>query len=148
METKNVQPRSAVAENTRAFHQAFGLRSGIDMLPGKTDLPLLDLRVGLIAEEFTEVFEAVQDLKRGLYVKASPERIKALREHVLKELADLVYVTYGFADTYGFDLDEANARVHASNMSKLGADGKPMLRADGKVMKGPNYTLPDLSDLV
>lgn len=43
---------------------------------------------------------------------------------------------------------EAVRRVHASNMSKLGDDGKPIRREDGKVMKGPNYKEPDLSDLV
>ena len=43
---------------------------------------------------------------------------------------------------------EAFVRVHKSNMSKLGLDGKPIKRADGKVMKGPNYAPPDLSDLV
>lgn len=44
--------------------------------------------------------------------------------------------------------EEAVFRVHASNMSKLGEDGKPIKREDGKVLKGPNYKAPDLSDLV
>ena len=47
-----------------------------------------------------------------------------------------------------WDLDEALRRVHESNLSKLDDEGKPVLRADGKVMKGPNYHPPDLSDLV
>jgi predicted HAD superfamily Cof-like phosphohydrolase len=47
-----------------------------------------------------------------------------------------------------WDLDEALRRVHQSNLSKLDDEGKPVLRADGKVMKGPNYQPPDLSDLV
>ena len=58
-------------------------------------------------------------------------------QELLKELADLVYVTYGYAATYGWDLDEAVHRVHASNK-----------RPDGKVLKGSNYWKPDLSDLV
>lgn len=66
----------------------------------------------------------------------------------LKELADLVYVIYGYANVKKWDLDEAVRRVHQSNMSKLGDDGKPIYRQDGKVMKGPNYKKPDLSDLV
>lgn len=45
-------------------------------------------------------------------------------------------------------IDEAFIRVHKSNMSKLGDDGKPIFREDGKVLKGPNYKKPDLSDLV
>ena len=88
------------------------------------------LRFNLLDEEFQEVADA-----------NTPENL-------LKELADLVYVTYGFAATFGWDLDEAFRRVHASNMSKLDDDGNPIVRSDGKVMKGPNYQEPDLGDLV
>lgn len=66
----------------------------------------------------------------------------------LKELADLVYVCYQMAASQEWDLDEAMRRVHTSNMSKLGEDGKPIYRADGKVLKGPLYQPPDLNDLV
>ena len=66
----------------------------------------------------------------------------------LKELADLVYVCYQYAENLGWDLDEALNRVHRSNMSKLGEDGEPVYREDGKVLKGPNYQPPNLSDLV
>jgi len=63
-------------------------------------------------------------------------------------LADLLYVIYGYAVTFGWDLDEAFRRVHESNMSKLGDDGKPIKDNNGKVMKGPNYKRPNLKDLV
>ena len=66
----------------------------------------------------------------------------------LKELADLVYVCFQFAENMGWDLEEALFRVHKSNMSKLGLDGKPIRRSDGKVLKGPNYEPPYLEDLV
>ena len=66
----------------------------------------------------------------------------------LKELADLVYVCAQYAANLGWDLDEALERVHQSNLTKLGSDGKPLRRADGKVMKGPNYKPPVLTDLV
>lgn len=66
----------------------------------------------------------------------------------LKELADLVYVCFQFAASQEWDLDEAMRRVHKSNMSKLGENGKPIYRADGKVLKGPNYMPPNLDDLV
>ena len=66
----------------------------------------------------------------------------------LKELADLVYVCYQMAASQEWDLDEAMRRVHTSNMSKLGEDGKPIYRADGKVLKGPNYKEPTLTDLI
>jgi hypothetical protein len=44
--------------------------------------------------------------------------------------------------------EEAVRRVHASNMSKLGVDGRPRWREDGKVLKGDTYKAPDLRDLV
>ena len=69
-------------------------------------------------------------------------------EAELKELADLVYVCFQYAENMEWDLEEALIRVHKSNMSKLGLDGKPIRRADGKVLKGPEYQPPILKDLV
>ena len=69
-------------------------------------------------------------------------------EEELKELADLVYVCFQYAENMEWDLEEALDRVHKSNLSKLGLDGKPIRRADGKVLKGPNYAPPELKDLI
>ena len=69
-------------------------------------------------------------------------------ENELKELADLVYVCFQYAENMEWDLEEALDRVHKSNMSKLGLDGKPIRRSDGKVLKGPNYQPPVLTDLI
>jgi len=69
-------------------------------------------------------------------------------EALLKEMADLQYVLSGMAVALGLNLGEAFRRVHESNMSKLGDDGKPIYRDDGKVLKGPNYRKPELGDLV
>ena len=66
----------------------------------------------------------------------------------LNELADLVYVCYQFAESQDWDLDEARRRVHKANMSKLGEDGKPIYRGDGKVLKGPNFKPATFDDLV
>ena len=93
----------------------------------------------LIVEEFKEFVEANQQMH---YMWAES------RADCLKELADLVYVCYQFAMNMGWDLDEALNRVHASNLSKLGEDGKPVRREDGKVLKGPDYEPPTLTDLV
>ena len=93
----------------------------------------------LIVEEFKEFIEA-----EGMLFRLSDD----LHEEALKELADLVYVCYQYAENMGWFLDEALDRVHKSNMSKLGEDGKPIYREDGKVLKGPNYKPPTLSDLV
>ena len=92
------------------------------------------LRWKMISEEYGEAFDESE-------ASNNPE-------NMLKELADLVYVTYGYAATYGWDLDKAVRRVHQSNMSKLGLDGKPLKDPSGKVMKGPNYRKPNLKDLV
>jgi len=93
----------------------------------------------LIVEEFKEFLEAEQQFIPGL---------KRNAEDCLKELADLVYVCYQYAENLSWDLDEALNRVHVSNMSKLGPDGQPIRREDGKVLKGPNYQPPTLIDLV
>jgi len=93
----------------------------------------------LIVEEFKEVLEAESQLWRNNL---------QTHEELLKELADLVYVCYQYAENMGWFLDEALDRVHKSNMSKLGEDGKPIYRDDGKVLKGPNYKPPNLEDLI
>ena len=93
----------------------------------------------LIVEEFKEFLEA-----DGFMFKHG----KNVQEECLKELADLVYVCYQYAENMGWPLDEALNLVHLSNLSKLDEDGEPIYRDDGKVLKGPNYLPPDLSDLV
>jgi len=93
----------------------------------------------LIVEEFKEFLDADNQLLTDFKINSAD---------CLKELADLVYVCYQYAENLGWDLDEALDRVHKSNMTKLGEDGKPIRREDGKVLKGPNYQPPTLTDLV
>ena len=93
----------------------------------------------LIVEEFKEFLEAEGELWHN-----NPE----YPCEALKELADLVYVCYQYAENMGWFLDEALNRVHESNMSKLDEYGKPIYREDGKVLKGPNYSPPNLNDLI
>jgi predicted HAD superfamily Cof-like phosphohydrolase len=67
----------------------------------------------------------------------------------LKELADLVYVIYGYANAMGWKLDEAVYRVHKNNVGRcIQPDGSIQRREDGKIIKNPNYPKPDLEDLV
>jgi predicted HAD superfamily Cof-like phosphohydrolase len=87
------------------------------------------LRVDLIAEELDELKEA---LAQGDSVE------------VADALTDLLYVVYGAGHAFGMDLDRCFQEVHSSNMSKLGDDGKPIYRDDGKVMKGPDFFQPNL----
>ena len=93
----------------------------------------------LIVEEFKEFLES-----EGLLFRKNID----IESEALKELADLVYVCYQYAENMGWLLDEALDRVHLSNMSKLDEQGKPIYREDGKVLKGPNYKPPTLTDLV
>ena len=99
------------------------------------------MQVGLINEESCE-FLRLQ--KKCLQTLKNPD----LREAVVKELSDLVFVCYQFAATYGIDLDKAMTLVFESNMSKLDEQGMPIYREDGKVLKGPNYQPPDLAACV
>lgn len=88
------------------------------------------------------------ELRRELVMEEANEvRTAESPEELTKELADLLYVVYGMAVTFGLPIDEVFERVHRSNMSKLGDDGKPIYRDDGKVLKGPNYQPPKLDDL-
>ena len=67
-----------------------------------------------------------------------------------KELADILYTVFGTIITEGLQdvIEKVFDAVHESNMSKLDDEGKPVKRADGKVLKGPNYKEPDLSFLL
>lgn len=90
---------------------------------------LADIRVNFINEEIGEYLVANQD-----------DDLVG----VLDALADLQYFLNGMIVIHGLQdiFDEAFQIVHDSNMSKLGEDGKPILRADGKILKGPNYWKP------
>ena len=129
-------------EQARAFREAYGqeLQNGF-VHTGFIKKKLFDLQRELINEESCEFLDACEELEE------QPLNTH-LQVEVLKELSDLVFVCYQFAAAFGLDLDTAMQRVFESNMSKLGEDGKPIYREDGKVLKGPNYFKPSLGDLV
>lgn len=136
----------------RRFHHLYGL-------PVRTDGPGLEreslhMRMSLIAEEFAELVGAV-------YGRAARARVEAAYARAVADddgerdtaaaadaLADLVYVVYGMALETGIDLAAVLAEVQRSNMSKLGADGRPVYREDGKVLKGPGYFPPDVAGVL
>ena len=128
------------------FHRAFGHPVndiGIITDPSRTrweGLEFVKLRSKLHSEECDELNEELWD---GF----AREKV---RPNLLKEGADLLYVLLGTFVSLGLgnELIEAFSRVHASNMSKLDENGKPIYRDDGKVMKGPNYKPPTLDDLI
>jgi NTP pyrophosphatase (non-canonical NTP hydrolase) len=96
----------------------------------------------LIVEEYIEWYAE----NSGLQVNGEPKRRP---EKELKELADLVYVCFGLANSKGWDLNEAIKRVHENNMGRMyQEDGSIKYNQDGKVIKCPDYPKVSLKDLV
>lgn len=121
-------------EMVREFHETYGLP--VKAMPDISDKKTNALRINLLAEELDELKEA---LKEGDVVE------------VLDALIDLQYVLDGAFLSFGLQdkKEAAFDEVHASNMSKLGEDGKPVVReSDGKILKGPNYFKPDLVQFI
>ena len=118
-------------EKVGDFMEAFGQR--VEMEPTWPDFNTRELRLELIQEELEELSDAVAD--RDMI-------------QIADALTDLLYVVYGAGHAFGLDLDECFQEVHASNMSKLGENGRPIHREDGKVMKGPGYFEPDLESIL
>lgn len=134
----------------RQFHETYNL----PVVTGEpsVDIDRVHMRMGLIAEEFAELVGAV-------YGPEGEERINAaFREVVANDartrdtvgaadaLADLIYVIYGMALETGIALDAVLREVQRSNLSKLGPDGAPIYREDGKVLKGPDFFEPKIAE--
>lgn len=129
-------------EQVKEFMVAMGQQ--VDLLQPSADL--LYFRYNLILEEVKELGEELAICIAESQFKAGiPFKVKA---RMLKEMADVAYVLSGLAVALGLPLQEAFIRVHKSNLSKLGDDGKPIYREDGKVLKGPNYLPPDMETLL
>jgi len=97
------------------------------------DENIIKLRIKLIQEELEELEQALND--------------KNLLE-VADALTDILYVTYGAGHSFGINLDVCFEEVQRSNMSKLDEDGKPIYNEYGKVMKGPNFSKPNLKQFI
>lgn len=130
----------------------FGLRYS----PGKKDLPY-DNNVRAMALNYNKSKYAVVDMYacdiRHLILRViingnGDELRKFNMGRFAEYIEDATKAIIHFSDSFGFPLLDAFNAVHASNMSKLGDDGKPIYREDGKVMKGPNYHKPDMSVFV
>lgn len=133
-------------EFRRVFNQAM-IAPGTAKVPDAM-LPDLTMQLGLIEEEGNEFKEALDAWVSASNSSSDEDALYAFKEQVIKELSDLAFVCEQMAAFLGIDLETAMCRVFKSNMSKLDENGKPMYREDGKVLKGPNYQPPDLSDLV
>ena len=113
------------------FHDTFGL--------SYNDSPTVDLEKKII------------ELRYNLMKEENEEYIEAARKNDIIEVADalgdMLYILCGTIIEHGMSdiIEDVFDEIQKSNMSKLGADGKPIYRKDGKVMKGPNYFKPNFS---
>ena len=118
----------------RQFHTAFGL--------GMKEEPTADL--GL----------AKNTLRFNLMKEENEEYLEAANNNDLVEVADalgdMLYILCGTIIEHGMQhkIEEVFDEIQRSNMSKLGEDGKPIYREDGKVLKGPNYFKPNISEIL
>ena len=117
--------------DVKTFMETFG--QIVKTKPQIPDEKTMQLRYDLIKEELDELEQAMKD--------------KNLKE-IADALTDILYVTYGAGFAYGINLVKCFKEVQRANMSKLGADGKPIYNEKGKVMKGPNYSEPNLKQFV
>ena len=109
------------------FHRAFGHHVEslpVAMVPAKVK----DLRMRLMREELQELEKAMME-----------EDLVGIADG----LADLLYVVFGTAVSYGMPMDYVFSLVHTANMAKLGLDGKPLMDAGGKTIKPPGWKAPD-----
>lgn len=116
------------------FHDTFGIPN--EYTPKATiSNDLIDLRFKLMAEENEEYLEAA---KNGDLVE------------VADALGDMMYILCGTILSHGMQhkIEEVFEEIQRSNMSKLGENGKPIYREDGKVLKGPNYFKPNIAKII
>ena len=121
-------------KSVKKFHQAFGVKiSNKPTLELSKDI--LKLRHSLMEEENNEYLKAVEE--------------KNLIE-VADALGDMLYILCGTILTHGFQnlIEDIFDEIQSSNMSKLGDDGKPIYRNDGKVLEGPNYKKPNIKKII
>ena len=115
----------------KKFMHTFG--QNIKLSIGFPKKKIVELRVALIKEEFSELEVAIKQ--------------KNIIE-VADALTDILYVTYGAGHAFGIDLDKCFDEVQKSNMSKLDANGKAIYNLAGKVIKGPKYFKPNLKKIL
>ena len=119
------------SEMVKEFHRIYSV-----YISDKPELPkqeTRDLRVSLLKEEWNEYLlgEFNDDLVE-----------------IADALGDMLYIIHGTAISYGIPLDKVFDEIHRSNKSKLGDDGQPIYREDGKVLKGPNFFSPDVAGII
>ena len=118
-------------EDVKTFMYTYGQE--VKTTASFPDGKIVKLRYDLLKEELDELKIAIEQ--------------KNIVE-VADALTDILYVAYGAGHAFGIDLDKCFAEVQKSNLSKLSENGKPIYNESGKVMKGPNFTKPNLKQFL
>ena len=121
---------SNMYQDVKEFQTAVGQNIGTK--PEFPDPAERELRIKLLKEEYEEYIQG--ECKNDL-------------ENIAKELADIIYIVCGTAASYGIALDRVFDEVHKSNMAKL-VDGKPVRRADGKILKPDGWRPPNIKSIL
>lgn len=131
--TKSCEMKEQLAK-VQEFHETYGVPVSPKPTAALSEEEV-QLRYKLLEEENSEYLEAA--LKGDLV-------------EVADALGDALYILCGTMLSHGLqaEMEKVFAEIHRSNMSKLGSNGEPLYREDGKVIKGPNFTPPDLLSLL
>lgn len=135
-----IVPQTVFEAGVREFHETFKHPIAQGITP--PDEALANLRIKLIASELREYAHAVGF---NFEYTFSPNAEKSVNMiEAADALGDIEYVTQGASLVHGIPHERVFKEIQYSNMTKLGADGKPIYNAAGKVQKGPNYRLPNI----
>lgn len=160
---KNITARykdSHTIHKVREFHKVF--HHPVEVAPTVPSPATRLLRFKLIFEELLEFGRAIgveglagipqeefeQHVRTALGGVVLDETLATDLVEAADALGDLDYVVQGANLAFGFPAEAVVANIHESNMSKLGADGQPILAPGGKVVKGPNYHKPDIASVL
>ena len=119
-------------KDVKTFHDSFGIKN---LNSPSLNNESFNLRYKLMKEENDEYLNACKD---GDIVE------------IADALGDMMYILCGTILSHGLQhkIEEVFEEIQSSNMSKLGVNGKPILREDGKILKGPNYFKPNISNIL
>lgn len=150
-----------VHRQVRQFHEVFN-QPVLDTPTVPSD-ERVKMRLKLIAEEFVELLEATMGtgFMYSGFAQGDDDYVAETLEHYIDDaevrvdlvktadaLGDLLYVVHGMCLELGLPIGKVVDEIHRSNLSKLGPDGKPVYRDDGKVTKGPNYVPPNIESIL
>lgn len=110
--------------------------------------------IGFSETQQADLGESKNNLRFNLMDEENKEYLEAAINNDMVEVADalgdMLYILCGTIIEHGMQhkIEEVFNEIQRSNMSKLGADGKPIYREDGKVLKGPNYFKPNIAEIL